>query len=651
MGYIICRKSQKGCVFLYAMSKRFRIQIPVYLKVLLVRIAFALSILSLTRFVFYVYNIESFTNVSSFDWLTGVWFDLVTLFLLLLPFILISSFPENWQSNLLARLVKKATFIFPLLGIVALNILDTEYYNFTQKRSTADLFAIVSAGNDVAQLLTSFIADFWMLILIFGAFVYFVFWVYQRTEKLFSSKNSKSISTKRQLFLFVLILPITILIGRGGTSLKPISPIDATLFTEPQNTALVLNSAFTFLKSYGKADLIEKKYFSEKQLQALINPFKKTHPVHILPAKMNVMIIMLESFGNEWVGAFNSRETYTPFFDSLIKQSWTFEYGISNGKKSIEAVPTILASMPTWMDNPYISSAYGGNDVESLPILLKKEGYSSAFYHGATNGSMRFNSFAKKMGFDQYVGRTEYNNDAHFDKTWGILDEYFNPWTAQQISKLKAPFCATLFTLSSHHPYFVPKKWRKTLKSGPHPICRSIQYGDMSLKLFFEQAKKETWYKNTLFVLVADHTPSTASKLYSLRTQMYKIPIVFFDPQGRLPKRKEKVIFQQLDIMPTVLDLLNVSTDYYAFGNSFFTSSNREALAYLEGTYYYFSGNKLLYFSNDRPTHLLNFTSNNIQPANEFKRYSREVARMSLRTKALIQRYNSDLIHNKTRVP
>jgi phosphoglycerol transferase MdoB-like AlkP superfamily enzyme len=132
---------------------------------------------------------------------------------------------------------------------------------------------------------------------------------------------------------------------------------------------------------------------------------------------------------------------------------------------------------------------------------------------------------------------------------------------------------------------------------------------------------------------------------------MYKIPIVFFDPQGRLPKSKEKVIFQQLDILPTVLDLLNVSTDYYAFGNSFYAPSKREALAYLEGTYYYFSGNKLLYFSNDRPTHLVNFTTNNLQPTNELKRYPKEVARMSLRTKALIQRYNSDLIHNKTRVP
>lgn len=647
--FFISEKSKRLCIFV-SMSRPNGIHIPVYLKVLFLRIAFALSILSITRVVFYFYNFESFTNVIVIDWFTGVWFDLITLCLLLLPFILFSALPIHWQSNILISIIKKITFIFPLLGIVGLNILDTEYFNFTQKRSTADLFAIVSAGNDIAQLLTSFIKDFWLLIVLFGAFAYFVFWMYNYTESAQKNKNNDSKAIKPQLIYFLAVLSLTIIIGRGGTSLKPVSPIDATLYTEPQNAALVLNSAFTFLKSYGKADLLEKHYFTKQQVTLLANPIKTSQPAHLLPAKTNVMIIMLESFGNEWVGAFNHGQSYTPFFDSLIGQSWTFENGISNGKKSIEAVPTILASMPTWMDNPYISSAYGGNDVQSLPTILKKAGYSSAFYHGATNGSMRFNSFAKKMGFDQYIGRTEYNNDAHFDKTWGILDEYFNPWTAQQVSKLKAPFCATLFTLSSHHPYFVPKKWRKTLKSGPHPICRSIQYGDMSLKKFFEQAKKESWYKNTLFVLVADHTPSTSSKLYSLRSQMYKIPIVFFDPQGRLSKRKEKVIFQQLDILPTVLDLLDVKTNYYAFGNSFYSKVPREALSYLEGTYYYFSGNKLLYFSNDRATHLVDFTKNNLNPANNIKRFPSDVVRMTRRTKALIQRYNSDLIHNKTRV-
>jgi phosphoglycerol transferase MdoB-like AlkP superfamily enzyme len=632
------------------MWQMIRTKLPVNVQGLFLRVLLVLLLLTATRILFFFYNYDSFSNVRVTDWLAGAWFDLATLSLVWLPFIVFSLLPIQWQSAKWLRAINLVLFILPVTAMIGLNLLDTEYFNFTQKRSTADLFAIVSAGNDIGQLLTSFIRDFWFLIVAFIFLLYGLLWVYRRTNFHHWNTTIVAPSLQKELLFFSLLLPLFILFGRGGTSLKPIAAIDATLYTEPQNTALILNSAFTFLKSIGKDDLIEKNYFSVKQSQKMFHPIQSTQPQHILPNKTNVMIIMLESFGNEWVGTFNHDKSYTPFLDSLLTKSWYFEYGISNGKKSIEAVPCILASIPTWMDNPYISSAYGANTINSLPAILKKQGYSSAFFHGATNGSMRFNSFAKKLGFDAYVGRKEYNNDAHFDRTWGILDEYFNPWTAKQLTKMKAPFCATLFTLSSHHPYYVPPNWRKKLKSGPHPICKSIAYGDMSLALFFKQAQKEPWYNNTLFVLVADHTPSTESTIYSERSQMYQIPIAFFDPSGKLPRKKEKVIFQQSDIFPTVLDLLNVTTNFYAFGHSFFSTEPREALAYLEGSYYYFQKNKMLVFAHDKPTHLIDFTQKTKKQANVLKQHVTEGHQMERRLKAIIQRYNHDLIHNKTRV-
>lgn len=625
-------------------------KIPVNVLSLFLRIACVLAILTCTRILFFFYNYESFSEVVFTDWLSGLWFDLVTVSLLLLPFIVFSLVPVKWQLNQLLHFIQAFTFYIPVLGIIALNLLDTEYFNFTQKRSTADLFAIVSAGNDIGQLVTSFLRDFWFLIVFFVLLFIGLRWIYRKTSFKRWKNHQHHSTIKKELLYFVVLIPLFIFTGRGGNSYKPISPIDATLYTNPQNTALILNSAFTFLKSYGKDDLEEKKYFPEKQLDRLFQPIQTSKPQNLLPDKTNVMIIMLESFGNEWVGAFNNGTSYTPFLDSLIKESWSFKYGISNGKKSIEAVPTIIASVPTWMDNPYISSAYGNNTINSLPSILKKKGYSSAFFHGATNGSMRFNSFAQFMGFEKYYGRFEYKNDAHFDKTWGILDEYFNPWTAKQLTKMKAPFMATLFTLSSHHPYFVPKQWRSKLKKGPEQICQSIHYGDVSLKKFFEQAEKEPWFNNTLFVLVADHTPSTSNTYYSDRSQTYKIPIAFYHPSGKLPKRMENELFQQLDIMPTVLDLLNVNTKYYAFGHSYFSEEPREALCYLEGTYYYFNQNFLLYFSNDKQTRLVDHTGKQNIPEDVLKKHKNKANAMELRTKAIIQRYNRDLIHNKTRV-
>lgn len=629
------------------MLKKLCNALPITLQSLLLRIAILLLLMTATRIVFYFYNLDSFAHVQFTDWLAGIWFDLSTLGLLLMPFIVFSLLPQKWQNNLLVRILQALTFFIPTLLIVALNLMDTAYYNFTLKRSTADLFVIVSAGNDVGQLLTSFISDYWFLILLFIAGIYGLAKLYRKTSIQRWKQGSHS-SLKRELIAFFVIIPIFVLIGRGGIGLRPISSIDATLFTQPENSALVLNSAFTLLKSIGKDDLTEQHYFPKKEAEKLFNPIRVSEPQHILPDGTNVMIIMLESFGNEWVGKFNHSTSYTPFLDSLLDKSWYFEYGISNGKKSIEAVPTISASIPTLMDNPYISSAYCNNQIESLPGILKQHGYSTGFYHGATNGSMRFNSFASQLGYQEYFGRFEYNNDKHFDKTWGILDEYFNPWTAKQLTKMKAPFMANLFTLSSHHPYFVPGKWRSIVKKGSHPIAKSIHYGDISLRKFFEQAEKEPWFKKTLFVIVADHTPSSNSELYNQRTEMYRIPIAFYDPSGKLPRKREKVIFQQADIMPTVLDLLNIKTKYYSIGNSYFSKEPREAITYLEGAYYYFRGDKLLVYSNDKIRSLVNFTIRTENPQNLLPSKKEEAEKMARRLKAIIQRYNHDLIHNQT---
>ena len=185
------------------------------------------------------------------------------------------------------------------------------------------------------------------------------------------------------------------------------------------------------------------------------------------------MVIILESFGNEWLGL-KSGTKFSPFLDSLSTVSLYFSNGFANGKKSIEAIPAIFAGIPSLMDEPYITSSYGTNNIKGLPALLAEKGYSSAFFHGATNGSMKFDEFSKILGFQSYIGRSEYNNEDHSDHKWGILDEYFLPWTAQKMtSVLKEPFVAGLFTLSSHHPYYIPDKYQKVLPNGPEKICKS----------------------------------------------------------------------------------------------------------------------------------------------------------------------------------
>jgi phosphoglycerol transferase MdoB-like AlkP superfamily enzyme len=600
--------------------------------------------MTLTRLIFFISNKAEFNEITFVDWLSGTWFDLITLSLICLPIMGICLLPLRIQNHNYFNVISYVLYLFISIFLLFFNLVDVEYYRFTKKRSTVDLFDMVQGGNDITEQIGSYFRDFWFVMILFAGFVWLTSWIFRKTKGI-------KYEPKKPIFNWLgyfLSLGLLVFIGRGGWVLKPTSPIDASQFTSVENTAFVLNTPFTIVKSWNKKGLEEKYYFSIQTEKSLFNPIKTSAPQNLLPDKTNVMIIILESFGNEWVGAAGAKISYTPFFDSLANESLFFPNGISNGKKSIEALPAIFAGIPSLMDYPYISSQYGNNKIEALPQILKKQGYSSAFFHGATNGSMKFDGFASQAGIEKYFGRSEYNNEAHYDQNWGILDEYFTPWSAKQLTTIKQPFIAGLFTLSSHHPFYIPPHMKGKLKKGKEPICEAISYADYALKKFFETAKKQPWFNNTLFVLCADHTPASNDPLFNTREKMYQIPIVFYHPKGYVKPSKEKQIFQQIDIFPTVLDLLNQKTKIYSYGNSYYQKTNKEAINYLEGTYHYFFEHKLLTFSQEKARNLLSIDSRSKKSVDSLRFYTKEVKKMEKRLKAIIQRYNRDLIHNQT---
>jgi phosphoglycerol transferase MdoB-like AlkP superfamily enzyme len=528
--------------------------------------------------------------------------------------------------------------------------MDVEYFKYTSKRSTFDLFTMLGTGSDFGQLWTTFIKDFWIIILIFIGLIILTEFLYRRWEQ----KEPKPESLKKFFIqnsaAFLIVVPLFLIIGRGGFALKPTGIIEASRYTKPENLAFVLPTPFTMIKTIDQGGLEQVTYMPDDEAQKLFNPIKQTQPQEILPNGTNVVIIMLESFGTEFTGLNDPNNSYTPFLDSLMNESLRFKYGFANGKRSIEAVPALLASIPTMMENPYISSPYGNNTINTLPNILKKHGYESAFYHAATNGSMSFDGFAEICGFDHYFGRYEYNNDDHFDKTWGILDHHFNPWSAKKMSELKEPFFSTIFTISSHHPYFIPKNLRKNIKYGPQKICGSINYGDFALRRFFDEAKKQPWFENTLFVFLADHTPATSSKVYNQRSHMFRIPIAFYHPSGKINPELSEKPFQQLDIMPTILDLLNIDTRYYAYGNSYYSDENGEVLTYLGGSYHHFKNGRMTVFSDEKAQNLYNYTLKIVDLQDSLSFYKKDVQKVEKVIKATIQRYNQDLIRNQTTV-
>lgn len=626
--------------------------IPSHVRTLFLIMGITLLGLTITKLLFYFPNSHVFPEISLKDIIAALWFDIITVSLVFYPFIPLWLIPFNNRKNKYYALFFRVLF-FVINGItIGINLMDVVYFQYTSKRATFDLFSMVGYEQDMNKLWETFIRDFWWIILIYIGML----WLADKAFRIVYTNyktHFEKFSRKKELISFALLIPLFIILGRGGFGLKPVSVINAAQYTRPENTAFVMNTAFTMIKSIDEKGLEPIEFMDEKQAHAIFSPIRQVGNQNKfkLNDDQNVCIIILESFGNEWVGENETNTSFTPFFDSLCNEGYLFENSFANGKKSIEALPAILASVPGFLDNPYISSRYSSNKLIGIGNVLKNHGYSTSFFHGATNGSMNFAGFSALTGFDEYFGRSEYNNEADNDGTWGIFDHKFMPWTAKMLSKQTTPFLSVLFTLSSHHPYKVPDEFEKNLPDGPHPICKSIAYTDYSLSLFFEEAKKHDWFDKTLFVFVADHTPASKSPYYGQRLGMYQIPVLFYTPNRSIAPTKDTRIFQQIDIYPTILDMLNKQESIYTFGQSAFSAEYKPyAITYLEGTYQLFKDDFLFTYTNEKTKQLFNF-SVDLRLENDLIKKLEDVARNHERfLKAIIQRFNNDLRQNKTHI-
>ena len=541
---------------------------------LLIKLSLVLIVLELYRILLLITNSKSFSDFGFYEHIIGIWFDAITIALYFLPFIILFLIPLGEKVEKIKSYILTFLFILTSALIFFFNAWDVAYFSYTEKRTSYDYLIYMLNNPETGSLAGEFLLEFWWLILFYFTSLCGILFVYFKVKKPVSDPKSFGSWIG---FLFGIFL--SIVIGRGGFQLKPIGIIESTNYCSLKNSPAVLNSAFTIIKTYDFVGVEAKKYYSEKEVNRLFNPIQKSQPQNILKGKPNVVFILLESFGTMYSGP-ASPESYSPFLDSILNQSMYFDYGIANARTSMDALPTVVSSIPTWMNESFILSSYSSNQFQGFPSILKQEGYESAFFHGASNGSMRFDAYASAVGFDLYFGRKEYNNDKHYDGNWGIMDHHFMNWSIDRMGELKKPFFSMIFTLSSHHPFTIPKEFKKKVKRGPDPLCATISYVDFAFKSFWEKAQKQDWFENTLFIFCADHVgPTSRSDRTSLEWS-HRIPIAFYHPSGKLPKMKLGKPFQQIDILPTTLDLLNIETAFFACGISCFSYKKLPKIAY-----------------------------------------------------------------------
>ena len=586
---------------------------------LILNIALAYLIYFLARVTFFLVNYSYFadglasTPIS--HWLKGgLVFDTSAILYTNGLYTLLMLFPLWLKENRVYHQVCKGIFLVVNGFTLVINLADSVYFPFTLRRTTASVFREFDNENNIASIVLNNTLTHWYLVVVFAVVMYLVckLYVMPRTDaKHYMTAKYRCIYSVIQLACLIIAVVATIGGGRGGLKgdVRPITISNANEYVDrPTDCAIVLNTPFAFIRTLGKADFVVPDYYhSLEESSKIYEPIHRqeylSSMLYDIPSKVqkkNIVILIVESFGREYIGGFNhdffegKYKGYTPNVDKIIEKSLVYRYSFCNGRKSIDGMPSVLSSIPRFGE-PFILTPASMNIYTGIPGLLSKWGYQTAFFHGAKRGSMGFLAFAKKIGFQNYYGREDYDSDsrfggeADFDGNWGIWDEPFMQYYCAKMGEMKQPFMTAIFTVSSHDPFVVPEKYKNVYQEEHLPIHKCIRYTDMAIGKFFASASKQSWFKNTIFVITSDHTNQSDHEQYKTDIGGFCSPIIIYDPLGEIKAQRIDGIAQQIDIMPTILNYIGYPNTYMAFGVDLLRTPAQEtwAVNYLNGIYQY----------------------------------------------------------------
>lgn len=626
------------------------------------------------RLVFLATNWSMFSETmtwSSFWEITrgGLMFDTSAILYTNALYALMMLFPIHYKETVIYQKIAKWVFLVCNSICVVANLADCVYFKYTIRRTTVTVFSEFQNENNLGSIFGAEVINHWYLVVIGILLIVGMWYLYRMPKGQIPVQISKPYKAKGmaeyyvlQAIFLALFVPLCVAGMRGGftTAVRPITITNANQYVDrPQEAAIVLNTPFSIIRTIGKSIFVVPNYYSQQELDDIYSPIH-TPGDSLVARKKNVVVIIIESFGREYIGGFNKwleggkYKGYTPFTDSLMQHSATYLYSYCNGRKSIDGMPSILSSIPMFVE-PFFLTPASMNNVSGLAGELKNKGYYSAFFHGAENGSMGFQAFARATGFTDYFGRTEYNadkrfnGDKDFDGTWAIWDEPFMQFYATKMGEMKEPFMTALFTASSHHPFVVPEEYKKKYPEEGLVIHKCIRYTDNALRKFFEKAKTMPWYKNTLFVITSDHTNLSDHDYYQTDLGGFCSPIIFFDPSGEFKPGMRNAIAQQIDIMPTVLSYLGYDKKYVGFGIDLLTTPAEDtwAVNYLNGIYQYVKGDYLLQWDGSKTKALYRFRTDLLLKDNVANKEPKVREAMERQVKAIIQSYMERMTQNE----
>lgn len=565
-----------------------------------------------SRLIFIFHN-AAFIDVTAFNEIVnicigGIRFDACILAYFNSLFILMRFVPWPWNYN--RKWVSASNWLLIITNSLSLilNLADTAYFPFTGYRMSWQGFMNVMSDSETFGLLISYFSRFWWVYLAGGASIALMVWAITRIKFVQAENHKGTTYWITKICIFLLACVFTVMCMRGWTGLKD-RPIErATGVTHVSNIrhfSAILNTPFSVFYSIGKNVAIERKeIFTSSELKKI-----RTGAVHnkdLVMNKRNVLVIVIESGGSIHSNNFNPIEGDTmynrsfTFVDSLAKSSLINRHLFASGRSSCQGITHIFTGLPYFGSSYLVESPYTGNVFDSPARLLAKEGYDTRFYYGCTKGNYHIDETARLSGFETVLSRESYNNEEDFDGKWGIWDMPMADFVVRDLTEANdngTPFFASWFTITAHEPNVFPLDEDVTDYNYPKASPeRAMEYTDRSLRHFFGLARQQPWYENTIFVITSDHGQRNYNDYHTKNIYCYgHLPFMIYTPSNIVePGIIDDMPMSQIDIAPTLLDLVGYNKPYITFGTSIFnTSRPHYGITESFGQYHLF-GNKYM---------------------------------------------------------
>lgn len=620
------------------------------LRKLLIQIFLLMGIFSLMRLVF-VYHNRDIQPIGESLWenaviaFWGLRYDFFSTLIFLSPVFMISIITYLINNNKIKKKLFQAETLlyFSIIFIItAIMVIDVAYFRFNGRRATVEVFGLI---NHSRSAFLSFLKGYSELLVTFFLVMAGLVFFYKRLI----GKQELSLSSKQWISAGVAFL-LLFFFGIGSKK-RPLQPKTATYYVSSKHSTIVTNTPLTLLYSIYKKQKVlpPKEYMSETEARKLVPIFHNFKGDSF--QKKNIVVFILESFSREYLVDGHINRAVTPFLDSLMSKSIVFENAYANATTSSYGIMCILGGLPAFMDEPYFSSIYSQNKFLGIGDILKKEGYTNSFFFGAEDDHYGFRKKMALLGIENYYSQESLPDfEKFYDGDWGIYDHVYFAFAAEELKKQPKPFFSTIFNISSHYPYNIPPNIKENLAEERIAPLQSITYVDFSLKKFFKKIEKESWYNETVFFFISDHWAKVPGIIENSMVGKYQIPAFMYFP-GSNKQTIVKELFQQLDVIPSILDTLNYKGKTMSFGKSIFNPyvPYRYTINEFENIYQIIDDEFVLTYNErlEKPVSLYNHKNDRKLSINLLKENPEQVAFMEKYLKANIQMYNNSLIENK----